>query len=360
MVDNSTEIFDKELEEYLAQATKRIKVIGCGGGGSNTISTLYNMNIEGPELIAINTDVRHLLITRAHKKILVGKQLTKGLGAGKDPKIGEEAAKESEQEIKKAIEGSDVIFLTCGLGGGSGGGVAPVVAEVAKKLGSIVIAICTWPFSAEGSNIWDNALYSLERLEKNVDLLVIIPNDKLQQLYPNIPLMQAFKVADSLLSNALRDLTELLTKPGYINVDFADFRSIVSNAGYGIFGIGESNSENKATEAVQRALNNPLIDVDATGAKAALVRVVCSPDVTPADINKILDTIKSVLDPRAKLIQGISFEDDKKNYVKVSITITKLKNMPSFILGIKTDNKPGVEKPEEQKKIENELGIEVI
>jgi cell division protein FtsZ len=355
---NDAHIFDKELEEYLAQATKRIKVIGCGGGGSNTISTLYGMGIEGPELIAVNTDVRHLLITKAHKKILVGKQLTRGLGAGKDPKVGEEAAKESEQELKKAIEGSDVVFITCGLGGGTGGGVAPVVAEIAKKMGILVIAICTWPFSVEGANIWDNALYSLEKLENHVDLLVIIPNDKLQALYPNIPLMQAFKVADSLLANALRDLTELLTKPGYINVDFADFRSIVAGSGYGVFGIGESNSENKATEAVQRALNNPLVDVDATGAKAALVRIVASPDVTPTDINKILDTIKSVLDPKAKIIQGITFEEDKKNYIRVSLTITKLKAPPSFILGIKSGEKEL--KPEEQKKLERDLGIEVI
>jgi len=222
----------------------------------------------------------------------------------------------------------------------------------------LVVAICTWPFSVEGANIWDNALYSLEKLENNVDLLVIIPNDKLQTLYPNIPLMQAFKVADSLLANALKDLTELLTKPGYINVDFADFRSIIAGSGYGVFGVGESNSENKATEAVQRALNNPLVDVDATGAKAALVRIVASPDVTPTDINKILDTVKSVLDPKAKIIQGITFEEDKKNYVRISLTITKLKAPPSFILGIKSGEKEL--KPEEQKKLESDLGIEII
>jgi Cell division GTPase len=170
--------------------------------------------------------------------------------------------------------------------------------------------------------------------------------------------MQAFKVADSLLANALKDLTELLTKPGYINVDFADFRSIVASSGYGVFGVGESNSESKASEAVQRALNNPLVDVDATGAKAALVRIVASPDVTPTDINKILDTIKSVLDPKAKLIQGIAFEEDKKNYVRISLTITKLKAPPSFILGIKSGEKEL--KPEEQKKLESDLGIEII
>ncbi len=153
-------------------------------------------------------------------------------------------------------------------------------------------------------------------------------------------------------------MTELLTKPGYINVDFADFRSIVSGAGYGIFGTGESNSENKASEAVQRALNNPLVDADVTGAKAALVRISASPDVTPAEINKVLDTIKSILDPKAKLIQGITFEEDKKNYVRVSLTITKLKNIPSFILGIKSGTQEV--KQEEQKKLENELGIEVI
>ncbi|MGC9079677.1 MAG: cell division protein FtsZ [Nanopusillaceae archaeon] len=355
---DKVELFDKELEEYLAQSVKRIKVVGCGGAGSNTISTLYGMNIEGPELIAVNTDVRHLLITKAHKKILIGKQLTRGLGAGKDPKVGEEAAKESEQEIKKALEGSDVIFITCGLGGGTGGGSAPIVAEIAKKLGALAIAVCTWPFSQEGSNIWDNALYSLERLEKNVDLLVIIPNDKLTQLYPNIPMLHAFKVADSLLANILKDLTELLTKPGYINVDFADFRSIVSGAGYGIFGIGESNSENKASEAVQRALNNPLVDVDITGAKAALVRIVASPDVTPSEIGKVLDNIKSVLDPKAKIIQGITFDEEKKNYIRVSVTITKLKSIPTFILGIKTGEQKITE--EEKTKIEKELGIEII
>ncbi len=356
-VGQNTNIFDKELEEFLSLTVKRIKVVGCGGGGSNTISRLYEMNVQGPELIAINTDVRHLIVTKSHKKILIGKQLTKGLGAGKDPKVGEEAAKESEQEIKKVLEGADVVFVTCGLGGGTGGGSAPIVAEIAKKMGAIVIAVCTWPFSSEGNNIWDNAIYSLERLEKNVDLLIIIPNDKILQLYPNLSLVQAFKAADNLLANALKELTELLTKPGYINVDFADFRTIVSNSGYGIFGIGESNSENRVAEAVQRALNNPLIDIDIAGAQAALIRISASPDITSQDVDKILENIKAVLDPKAKIIHGISFEEDKKNYVRVSVVITKLKSIPSFVLGIKKE----AELPKEEKgKLESELGIEVI
>jgi len=349
-------VVDRELEEYLSQTIKKIKVFGCGGGGSNTIERLYEMGIYGAELIAINTDVRHLLNVRAHKKILIGKQLTKGLGAGKDPKLGEEAAKESEQELKQTIEGADVVFVTCGLGGGTGTGSVPVIAEIAKKMGALVIAICTWPFSVEGVNIWDNAEYGLSRLEEHADLLIIIPNDKILELYPNIPIKQAFKVADSILANALKELTELLTKTGYINVDFADFKSIVSGSGYGLFGVGESDSENRAIESIERALNNPLIDLDITGAKAALVRITASEDITPEDIKKILDNVRSVLDPKAKLIYGITFEEGKKNYIRTSVVITKLKSVPTFIRKVK---KRELEE-KEKKELEKELGIEII
>ena len=349
---------DKELEEFLAQTLKKIKVVGCGGGGTNTIDRLYEMGVYGAELIAINTDVRHLVKVRANKKILIGKQLTKGLGAGKDPKVGEEAAKESEQDIKAALEGSDVVFITCGLGGGTGTGSAPIVAEIAKKLGAIVIAICTWPFSVEGRNIWDNALYGLEKLEDIVDLLIIIPNDKLLELYPNVPILQAFKVADQVLANALKELTELLTKPGYINVDFADFKAVVSGAGYGLLGVGESDSENKAVEAVERALNNPLVDIDVSGAKAALVRITGSEDITPEEIERILDSVKSRIDPNATLIYGVAFEEGKKNYVRVSVVITRLRKTPELISKVKGEEP--IVKEEDKKKLEEELGIEVI
>ncbi len=351
-------MIDKELEEFLSQTLKKIKVVGCGGGGSNTIDRLYEMGVYGAELIAINTDVGHLLKIKAHQKILIGKQLTRGLGAGKNPKVGEEAAKESEQDIKRALEGADVVFITCGLGGGTGTGSAPVVAEIAKKLGAIVIAVCTWPFSVEGANIWNNALYGLERLEDTVDLLIVIPNDKILELYPDVPILQAFKVVDTVLANALKELTELLTKPGYINVDFADFKAVVSGAGYGLFGVGESDSENRAIEAVERALNNPLIDIDISGARAALVRITGSEDMTPEDIEKILESVKSRIDPNAALIYGIAFEEGKKNYIRVSVVVTKLKRSPEFINKVK--GKEELMKKEEKKKLEEELGIEVI
>ncbi|RIB35621.1 MAG: cell division protein FtsZ [Candidatus Nanoclepta minutus] len=357
MVNGEKVILDKELEEVVSQTFKRIKVIGCGGAGSNTISRLYEMGVEGVELIAMNTDVRHLLNIQAHKRVLLGKQLTKGLGAGKDPKVGEEATKESEQEVKKIVEGSDIVFVTCGLGGGTGTGAAPIVADIAKKMGALVIGICTWPFSVEGANIWDNAQYGLERLENSVDMLVVIPNDKILQLFPNLPLKQAFKAVDNVLAGALKEISELLTKPGYINADFADFRSVVAGAGYGLFGIGESNSENKAVEAAQRALTNPLVDIDIAGAKAALVRITASEDVTPEDINKILDTVKSVLDPKAKLIYGVMFEEGKKSYVRVSLIVTRLKSIPTFIRSVKGITEIGEEK---KKEIESELGIEII
>ncbi len=346
---------DQELEEFIKQTHKKIKVIGCGGAGSNTIDRLYELGVYGAELVAINTDVRHLLAVKAHRKILIGKELAKGFGAGKNPRVGEEAAKESETELKQLVSDADVVFVTCGLGGGTGTGSAPVVAELAKKAGATVIAICTWPFQAEGKHIWENAQYGLEKLEGNVDLLIIIPNDKILELYPNLPLRQAFKAADSVLANALKEITELLTKTGYINVDFADFRAVVTDSGYGLFGVGESDSENRAVEAVERALNNPLVDVDISGARAALVRITASEDLTPSDVDKILSVVREKVAPDATVIYGVAFDDSKKNYVRVSVVITKLKHLPEYMKKVKK-----YYKKEETKQLEKELGIEII
>ncbi|MEM2139290.1 MAG: cell division protein FtsZ, partial [Candidatus Woesearchaeota archaeon] len=235
---------DKELEELLAKQRATIKVVGCGGGGNNTINRITEVGVTGAETIAVNTDAQDLLYTAADKKILIGKELTKGLGAGSIPKIGEEAAREQESEIKNALQGADMVFITCGLGGGTGTGSAPVVAEVAKKLGSLVVGIVTMPFSMEGNRRYENAVLGLEKLEKNVDTLIVIPNDKLLELAPDLPLHTAFKVADEILTNAVKGIAELVTKTGLVNLDFADIRAIMGSGCVALIGVGESDSEN--------------------------------------------------------------------------------------------------------------------
>ena len=222
---------DAELEELLAQQRASIKVFGAGGGGNNTINRITEVGIHGAATIAINTDAQDLLYTTADKKILIGREVTKGLGAGSDPKIGEEAARESEHEIKKAMDGADMIFITCGLGGGTGTGSAPIIAEIAKKTGALTVGIVTMPFTMEGNRRYDNAVIGLERLEHVVDTLIVIPNDKLLELAPDLPLHTAFKVADELLTNAVKGIAELVTRAGLVNLDFADVKTIMKCGG---------------------------------------------------------------------------------------------------------------------------------
>ena len=271
---------DEELKKLLEARKAEIKIIGAGGAGGNTISRLMQVGIVGCESIAVNTDAQDLLYTDADIKILMGKEITGGLGAGADPKVGEEAAKESKDDIKKALDGSDMIFVTCGLGGGTGTGSLPVVAEIAKKIGALTVGIVTLPFSMEGKHRMVNAKGGLEKLEKNVDTLIVIPNDKLLEIVPDVSLTTAFKVADEVLVNAVKGITELVTKPGLVNLDFADVRAVMTNGGFAMIGMGDSDGENRAVEAVERALNNPLLDVDIDGAKNALINVSGSTDMT--------------------------------------------------------------------------------
>ncbi|PIN71894.1 cell division protein FtsZ, partial [Candidatus Woesearchaeota archaeon CG10_big_fil_rev_8_21_14_0_10_45_5] len=257
---------DAELEELVAKQKATIKVVGCGGGGNNTINRITEVGITGAETIAINTDAQDLLYTTSDHKILIGRDLTKGWGAGADPKVGEQAARENEQEIKEAVKGADMVFVTCGLGGGTGTGSAPIVADLAKKTGALTVGIVTMPFSMEGKRRFENALTGLERLENVVDTLIVIPNDKLLELAPDLPVQTAFKIADEILTNAVKGIAEMVTKPGLINLDFADIRAIMTNGGVSLIGMGESDTQDRATESVDKAVKNPLLDVDITGA----------------------------------------------------------------------------------------------
>jgi cell division protein FtsZ len=309
---------DRELESLLQTQSTRIKVVGCGGGGGNSVSRMKEIGIKGCEVIAINTDAQDLLYTNVDHKILIGRELTHGLGAGSNPKIGEEAAKESEQEIKKRISNSDMVFITCGLGGGTGTGAAPVVASLAKKQGALTIGVVTLPFTVEGQKRIENAQYGLERMESITDTLIVIPNDKLLELAPELPLHTAFKVADEILTNAVKGIAELITSAGLVNLDFADVKAVMSNGSVSLIGIGESDSStNRATEAVDRAINNPLLDVNISKAKGALVNIIGGPDMSLDEFKIVMEAIGQKISPDAKLIAGSQISADMEKSIKV-------------------------------------------
>src|SRR3990167_8724404 len=242
--ESKNQSIDEELESLLQKQSTRVKVIGCGGGGGNCVSRMKETGIKGCEIIAINTDAQDLLYTNVDSKILIGRELTHGLGAGSNPKIGEQAARESEQEIRKKIGDADMVFITCGLGGGTGTGSGPVVAELAKKQGALTIGVVTLPFTVEGQKRIENAQYGLERMASVADTLIVIPNDKLLEIAPELPIHTAFKVADEILTNSVKGITELVTKAGLVNLDFADIKAILSNGGVSLIGIGESDAPN--------------------------------------------------------------------------------------------------------------------
>jgi len=317
---------DAELEQMIERQKARIKVFGCGGGGNNTINRIAEIGVAGAETIAINTDAQDLLYTSADKKILIGKNLTKGLGAGSIPKVGEEAAKESEHEIKQALENSDMVFITCGLGGGTGTGSAPVVAEIAKKSGALTVAVVTMPFKMEGQKRYENAVYGLEGLRKNVDTLIVIPNDKLLELAPDLPLHTSFKIADEILTNAVKGVAELVTKAGLVNLDFADIKTVMGDGGVALIGVGESDSANRASEAVEKAVNNPLLDVDIGGATGALINVAGGPDLTLEEARQIVEKVSENIDPQAKMIWGAQISEDLQGTVRVMIVVTGVKS----------------------------------
>ncbi|MBI2145620.1 cell division protein FtsZ [Candidatus Woesearchaeota archaeon] len=342
---------DAELEQLLSKHRATIKVVGCGGAGNNTITRISEVGIIGAETVAVNTDAQDLLYTTSDRKILIGKELTHGFGAGSDPRIGEEAAKETEHDIKEAITGADMVFVTCGLGGGTGTGSAPVVADLAKKMGALVVGVVTLPFSMEGNRRYENALGGLERLEGVTDTLIVIPNDKLLELAPDLPLLTAFKVADEILTNAVKGIAELVTKPGLINLDFADIRAVMGGGGVALIGVGESDSENRAVEAVEKAINNPLLDVDTSGASGALINISGGPDMTLEEARKVVETVSQKLDADAKVIWGAQIYEDLARTVRAMLIVT----------GVKSSQITGARKLVEAKKeMEHELGIEFV
>ena len=303
-----------------------IKIVGIGGAGCNTINRMVEEGVAGAEMYAANTDAQHLLTVHSPRKILLGRRLTKGLGAGALPQMGEEAAKEVEDEIKAHLAGADIVFLTCGLGGGTGTGGISVFARIAKDLGALTVAIVTLPFASEGLVRMENAEYGLEKIRHLVDTAIVIPNDKLLTINPRLPLNQAFKVADEVLMRSIKGITEIITKPGLVNLDFNDIRTIMRSGGVAMIGLGEASDEDRATEAINMAINSPLLDVDVSEATGALVNVTGGPDMTVTDAQKVVEEVHGRINPNARIIWGAAIDPALERTIRVMLVIVGVKS----------------------------------
>jgi len=323
---NKTPALDPSITSYKTV----IRVIGAGGAGNNTIHHLYTRHDTAIETICINTDAQDLMKREADRRILIGKDITAGLGAGGDPQIGEHAALESRDVIRSVIEGADMLFLTCGMGGGTGTGSIPVVAQIARELGILTVAIVSMPFSDEGMIRWENAQIGLEKLRKKVDSLIVLRNDKLVDLYPDLPLTDAFHAGDEILINALLGLSDLILKNGVINLDFADIAMVLRDGPNATIGVGESNTENRVEEAYQRAIGHPMMEAEITGAQSALVHIAGGPGLTLKEARRVIHLISQKMDPSARVIWGVSVDKSMRQNLKVMIIASGLKE-PGYI-----------------------------
>jgi len=302
----------------------KIKVVGVGGSGNNAISRMIESKIKGVEFVAINTDAQALHHSKASEKVHIGKNLTKGLGAGMNPEIGRQAAEENRDEIQEVLKGSDMVFVTCGLGGGTGTGAAPIVAETAKELGALTVSVVTKPFAFEGAQRRAIADEGLENLKDRVDSLITIPNDKLLSIIDRkTTLMSAFRIVDDVLRQGVQGISDLITKPGVVNVDFADVRAILEDSGSALMGIGIANGENRAVEAARQAINSPLLELSIDGAKGVLFNVSGSNDLTMLEINEAANIITENIDPNAKVIFGAVTDDQiRKGDIHITVIAT--------------------------------------
>ncbi len=299
----------------------KIKVVGVGGSGNAVVSRMIDSKIKGVDFVAINTDSQALHHSKAQEKIHIGKNLTRGLGAGMNPEIGRQAAEENRDEIQEVLKGADLVFVTCGMGGGTGTGAAPIVAETAKELGALTVAVVTTPFTFEGAQRKAIADEGLANLKERVDTYIAIANDRLLSIIDKkTTLVNSFKIVDDVLRQGVQGISDLITKPGIVNVDFADIRSVMSNSGSALMGIGIASGENRATEAAQAAIDSPLLDLSVDGAKGVLFNVSGSNDLTMLEINEAANLITENIDPDAKVIFG-AVHDEQINKGEIHITV---------------------------------------
>jgi cell division protein FtsZ len=335
----------------VGQAT--IKVVGCGGAGNNMMDWLYKKGVSGAEIIAVNTDKQHLDYREADKKILVGRDLTRGLGTGGVPERGADAAREQIHELKEAIRGSDMVFIGGGMGGGSGTGIMPVLAQAAKDMGAIVIGVVTMPFTIEKARI-DKAEWGLKQLRQVSDTVIVIDNNRLATIAGNLPIQQAFAVANELISTMIKGIVEIIAVPSLINMDFADVKNIMSNGGVSVIGIGEADDEKRVETAVKRALSNPLLDVDYNGAHGAMIHITGGPDMLLDEAEKIGKLVTDSLDAEANIMWGARIEDDMNGKLRVMTIITGVKS--PFVVG---KSEPARASPQTVA-MNNDLGIKMI
>lgn len=307
----------------ISSTVAQIKVVGIGGGGNNAINRMIAANIKSAQFIAVNTDKQALYLSKAEKKVQLGEKLTRGLGAGGDPGVGEKAAEESHKDITEAISDADLLFITAGMGGGTGTGAAPVVASIAKELGILTVAVVTRPFIFEGKNREANAKQGLANLKKYVDTLVIIPNDKLLQVVPKgTSMVEAFRVADDVLRQSIQGISDLIVTPSLINLDFADVRSIMKNKGLAHMGIGLAKGENRMINAVRQAVSSPLLETTIEGATGVILYVIGGFDMALDEVNEAARLVQEVVDPSANIIFGAGVNPDLEDRVSVTVIAT--------------------------------------
>ncbi|NMB84405.1 cell division protein FtsZ [Candidatus Roizmanbacteria bacterium] len=353
------------IKPRAGQAAK-IKVIGVGGGGGNALSSMITEGgIKGVDFVAVNTDAQALLNNKANIKIQIGENLTKGLGSGGDPEIGRQAAEESRERIKEELSGVDMVFITCGEGGGTGTGAAPVVAEVAKEQGALAVSVVTRPFEFEGSKRKLTADEGIEKLKEKVDTLIVVPNQRiLQVIDKKTPILEAFNKIDEVLHQGVKGIAELITTPGLINVDFADVKTIMSNAGTALLGMGIGSGDKRAMAAIKQAISSPLLDVSIEGARGVLFNIVGGPDLTMNEVDEAASIIAKTVDPDADIIFGAVIDEKMIDQIKITLIATKFdqnriklfqfkKETP---VSVKSEEKPEIETME--KEVEENLSEE--
>jgi cell division protein FtsZ len=344
---------DEELIRIAAQLDVCIKIIGCGGGGCNTINRCVDAGISGAQLCAINTDAKHLLTIRAPKKILIGKSRTKGLGAGARPEVGEESARENDVEIRSFLTGANIVFVTAGMGGGTGTGSAHYVAGIAREqIKALTLGVVTIPFKAEGTIRMENAMAGLDKLRQACDTTIVVSNDKLLEMVPKLPVEAAFKVADEVLMQTIKGLTEIITKPGLVNLDYADIQTVMNEGGVAFVGIGEANKdcEDRVKEAVHEALSSPMLgEIDLKGAKGVLIRVVGGSDMTVGEAQMAAEIVNKAVSDRARIIWGCSIDPELEGTIKILLIVTGAKS--KYMLdarGVHGMNTQGVQREVQQ------------
>jgi cell division protein FtsZ len=333
-------------------------VLGVGGAGNNTVSRLMESGISGPECVAINTDMQHLNVTHAKQKILIGEKITRGLGSGGDPKVGKASIEESTERIENLFSGVDIAFVTAGMGGGTGTGAAPIAARIARKKGAIVVGVVTMPFKIEKGRI-AFAIEGLKEMRRECDTVVVIDNNKLMRLVPQLPINEAFRVGDQVLANMIKGISETISSPSLINLDFADFRTIIKKGGVAVAGVGKSDAPNRAEEAVQNALKMPLLDVDYAGAKGALIHVLGDSQLTIEEASRVGEIITQMMGEDSLVIWGAGIDPTQTGTLKVTVVMTGVSS-PYILSGLEPENSESYEqeeKRESQKTLDIDLGL---